>query len=97
MSHTLFQNVEYKYLINLDYPDVEFGSKGTWTFGDFGPAREEISEASGGGLKNYNVEMTSFEGLSRSLGLLSEGNGPYPPTFLENNPKFLETNPHFRK
>ena len=35
---------------------------GTITYGDFGPAREEVLKASGGGISNYNVEVKIFNG-----------------------------------
>ena len=57
-------------IIALDYPDVEpMASPGTITYGDFGPAREEVQNASGG-VKNYNVEIKHLNGKLRSCKLL---------------------------
>ena len=39
----------------LDYPDSAPMMTGTWEYGDFGPAKEELVEVSGG-IKNYNVQ-----------------------------------------
>ena len=36
-------------ILLLDFPDIgPYGTSGTWTFGDFGPAHEEVQKASGG-------------------------------------------------
>lgn len=47
---------EIKNFIGLDHPDIEGGISSTMRFGDFGPARKEIADATG--RKNYNVEVT---------------------------------------
>ena len=56
----------YQTVPKLDYPDsscIEAISTGTWTFGDFGPAKEEVTKASGG-IKNYNVQIIAWSGIS---------------------------------
>ena len=55
----------------LDFPDMPAITDGTWTFGDFGLANEEVQKASGG-IKNYNVEIKLWEGLRNMSGILSE-------------------------
>ena len=40
----------------LDYPDMEPKGTGTWTFGEFDAAHEEIQKITGGS-KTNNVEM----------------------------------------
>merc|ERR1719228_324557 len=57
----------------LDFPDEEtpICAPGTWTFGDFGPANEEVSKASGG-IKNYNVEISIWMGVIHYFGIISE-------------------------
>ena len=52
---------EMKNFVGVDYPDIEGGFSSTMKFGDFGPAREEIAEATG--RKNYNVEVTMGPGV----------------------------------
>ena len=47
-------NVDFKYLISIDYPNMS-----SWTYGDFGPARKEIEEVSGG-VKNYNIKINGL-------------------------------------
>ena len=50
--------------MKLDYPDEEktICPPGSWTFGDFGPAKEEVSKAAGG-IKNYNVQIVAMSGI----------------------------------
>ena len=57
-------NTVYSYSITqLDFPDQDpICNDGTITYGDFGPAREEVQKASGGGVSNYNVEIKIFNG-----------------------------------
>ena len=56
----------------LDYPDMTpTADDGIWTFGDFGPAHEDVQKASGG-IKNFNIQMKLFEGLFQMSGILSE-------------------------
>jgi len=57
----------------LDFPDAEpMGPPTTRTYGDFGPAHEEVSKVVGG-IKNYNVEFYTYFGiLQRVLGIISE-------------------------
>ena len=50
---------QIKNFICVDYPDIEGGISSTMKFGDFGPARKEIAEATG--RKNYNIEVTIGE------------------------------------
>ena len=50
----------------LDFPDFPPTADGTWTFGDFGPAHEEVQKAAGG-IKNNNVEMKLFHGKAKCL------------------------------
>ena len=58
--------------VKLDHPDIDpIGEPGSITYGDFGPAREEIKNASGGG-KNYNVEISLFSGMVTTKGIISE-------------------------
>ena len=47
---------EIKNFVGVDYPDIEGGFSSTMKFGDYGPARKEIAEATG--IKNYNLEVT---------------------------------------
>ena len=43
--------------LHLDFPDLKpMGPPGTITYGNFGPAKEEVQKASGG-IKNYNVKI----------------------------------------
>merc|ERR1711971_1495132 len=67
-------NVVYSYSIaHLDFPDMDpISNDGTITYGDFGPAREEVQKASGGVVSNYNVEVKIFNGMMVSKGILSE-------------------------
>ena len=59
-------------ILKLDYPDIDpIGAVGTWTFGDFGPAHEDVQKASGG-VKNYNIEMNVFNGMDHNFGIVSE-------------------------
>ena len=59
--------------MRLDHPKEEGQGKSIWTLGDFGPARQEVQEASGG-VQNYNLEMKlNFSvGEFKTLGILSE-------------------------
>ena len=42
------QSCDLYSIICLDFPDIDpIASGGTWTFGDFGPADEEVQKASG--------------------------------------------------
>ena len=54
--------------MKLDYPDEEktICPPGSWTFGDFGPAKEEVSKAAGG-IKNYNVQIIAWSGSVKFL------------------------------
>ena len=49
--------------MKLHFPEEEkpISAPGTWTFGDFGPANEEVCKAAGG-IKNYNVEVSIWMG-----------------------------------
>ena len=44
---------------------------GMISYGDFGPAHEEVQKAYGS-IKNYNVEITFLNGLMKIKGILSE-------------------------
>ena len=58
--------------MKLDYPDIDPLAKvGTWIFGDFGPAREDVQKASGG-VKHYNIEMNVNNGMDHNFGIMSE-------------------------
>ena len=61
------------FLVSLDYPDMDpVGTDGSITYGDFGPAREEVQKASGLDCKNYNIEISVFNGLLITKGIISE-------------------------
>ena len=61
------------FLVSLDYPDMDpVGTDGSITYGDFGPAREEVQKASGLDCKNYNIEISVFNGLLITKGIVSE-------------------------
>ena len=49
-----------------------FGPPGTITYGDFGIAHDDVQKASGGKIKNYNVEILLWHGMMRTLGIISE-------------------------
>ena len=55
----------------LDFPDFPPTADGTWTFGDFGPAHEEVQKATGG-IKNNNVEMNLFHGKVKMYFMLKK-------------------------
>ena len=56
--------------MNLDYPDIgSVDDPGTITYGDFGPAREEVQEAAHSG-ENYNVEISVFNGTLVTKGII---------------------------
>ena len=44
-------NVFIKKVVSFDFPEIESTGKGTWIYGDFGPASKEVELASGG--KSY--------------------------------------------
>ena len=46
---------------------------GTITYGDFGPAREEVQKAAHSG-ENYNVKISVFNGTLVTKGIISEDN-----------------------
>ena len=49
------ERMDGKNMISLDYPDIEGGCfPCTLQFGDFGPARREISDATG--VDRYNIQ-----------------------------------------
>ena len=59
-------------ILKLDYPDMDpIATKGTWKFGDFGPAHKEVQKATGG-VENYNIEMNVWNGMDHSFGVISE-------------------------
>ena len=63
------EKMDGKNYVALDYPDIGGGHACTIKFGDFGPARKEIAEATGD--TNYNVEI-NFGGFLTSKGILNE-------------------------
>ena len=65
------QHVDMFSIAYLDFPDMSPLAGGTWTFGDFGPAHEEVQEASGG-IENLNVEISLWEGMFKMSGVLCE-------------------------
>ena len=54
----------------LDIPDLEPWCDGIWSFGDFGPAHEEIQKISG--IKNNNLEMSEWNGMVKKFGVISK-------------------------
>ena len=58
-----------KNMISLDYPELEGHLNFTIKYGDFGPARKEVSDITG--VDNYNFELTAF-GFMKSFGYLNE-------------------------
>ena len=63
------ENVEGKNMISLDYPDIKGNFPGTLKFGNFGPARKEISDVTG--VDHYNMEITYF-GVMKVYGFVNE-------------------------
>jgi len=55
----------------LDFPDMEPTGSGTWTFGDFEAAHEDVQKVSGG-IKNNNLDMSLWFGMLKSKGVVSE-------------------------
>ena len=55
------EKLEIFYTTYLDHPDILPISDGTWTYGDFGPARKEIKEASGA--TNNNLKIFAVGGM----------------------------------
>jgi len=55
---------------SLDFPDMESMGGGTWSFGDFGPAHEEVQKITG--IKNNNVDSVLWHGMLKSKGVLTE-------------------------
>ena len=63
------EEVATRLTITLDYPEMmEFDGKGTWTYGDFGPAPNELTAVTG--IENYNMEMKY--GNNKYFGILNE-------------------------
>merc|ERR1711997_644739 len=59
-------------IMKFDFPEKDqIPEVGTVTYGDFGPARQEVQEAAGAG-QNYNVEMSFMGGVFKVLGIVSE-------------------------
>ena len=59
-------------VLKLDHPDMDpIATKGTWKFGDFGPAHKEVQKATGG-VENYNIEMNVCNGMDHRFGVVSE-------------------------
>ena len=61
--------MEGKNMISLDYPDIKGSFPGKLKFGDFGPARKEISDVTG--VDYYNIEITYF-GVVKVYGFVNE-------------------------
>ena len=77
-------NVLMKQVVSFDFPEIESTGKGTWTFGDFGPASKEVELASGG-MKNYNIEMKYNDGKRKGFGVLTnDGKNVYSSSFGKN-------------
>ena len=53
--------VDFYNILYLDFPDIEPRAVGYWTFGDFGPARQDIIEASGGHAKVSTYKMQNIK------------------------------------
>ena len=80
------ETVEVRPTISLDYPDMnEWNGIGTWTFGKFGPAPEDLTAITG--IENFNMEMKYGKEVTKSFfGILNENgtqihavtNYPYP-------------------
>ena len=64
-------DVMYYPNITLDYPDLESTGNGTLTFGDFGPAHEEVKIASGG-VETNNFLLEAFGGIMKFNGVHSQ-------------------------
>ena len=58
-----------KNMISLDYPDLEGDLTFTLKYGDFGPARKEVSDITG--VDHYNFEVTVF-GIMKTYGFVNE-------------------------
>lgn len=67
------RNIQTVTTAYLDFPDVTPVFEGsTWNHGDFGPAKKEVVEASGG-IKNFNIEITIWTGVKHKAILNEEG------------------------
>ena len=63
------ENAKYRNVAYLDHPEIvgfDEESFGTWHFGDFGPARQEVAEATG--VKHYNWKNVTM--YQTQLGIL---------------------------
>ena len=50
------ENVVVRHALTLDYPEfMEFDAKGTWAYGEFGPAPKELIAITG--IENFNMEL----------------------------------------
>ena len=80
------KKAECKNLVCLDYPSAKKFMSGTWSYGDFGPAPEEISEATG--IKNHNIMMDygayKFPGVLSQDGTVIHGAGLTPACQVYN-------------
>ena len=47
--------MDFVQFMYFDYPDISPLMSGTWNFGDFGEAKNEVKVASG--VENYNLEI----------------------------------------
>ena len=62
-------NLAYSYItgMKVEFPDAKpICDTGTWKYGDFGPANQEVQKASGG-VKNYNVELDLWAGTIQPI------------------------------
>ena len=69
-------NIRYLNLIGLDYPDIPSQFVMNVEFGDFGPARKEVQEASG--IQNYNFQLSAeMLGEMKMPGVVNETGDRY--------------------
>ena len=62
-------NLAYSFIagMKVEFPDAKpICDTGTWKYGDFGPANQEVQKASGG-VKNYNVELDLWAGTIQPI------------------------------
>jgi len=64
--------VDFYNIVYLDFPDIAPRAVGHWTFGEYGPARQDIIEASGGHTENYNFQWSAYGGIKNGYGIISE-------------------------
>jgi len=64
------ESVTIHSVLSLDHPDMENQGQGVHTYGDFGPAPEEVQIVAGG-IENYNIEMSYMDGKWKVLGIVT--------------------------